>query len=50
LYNIFAFISTYILLAGYIVFPGTFTLIHNSSTIEEVVGKSYTGETAFKAV
>ncbi|OCK75346.1 hypothetical protein K432DRAFT_337610 [Lepidopterella palustris CBS 459.81] len=49
-HNIFAFISTYILLAGYIVFPGTFTSIRNSGTIEGVAGKSHAGETAFRAV
>lgn len=50
LHNIYAFISTYILLAGYIVFPGTFTSIRNSSTVEGVAGKSHAGQTVFKAV
>lgn len=42
LYNIYAFISIYILLVGYIVFPSIFISIHNSSTVEGVAGKSYT--------
>ena len=50
LHNIYAFISTYILLAGYIVFPGTFTSIRNSSAVEGVAGKSHAGQTVFKAV
>ena len=50
LHNIYAFISIYILLAGYIIFPGTFTSIRNSSTVEGVAGKSHAGQTVFKAV
>ena len=50
LHNIYAFISIYILLAGYIVFPSTFTSIRNSSTVEGVAGKSYTRQTIFKAI
>ena len=50
LYNIYAFISIYIFLVGYIVFFSIFTSIHNSSTVEGVAGKSYTKQTVFKAV
>ncbi|KAF2181265.1 hypothetical protein K469DRAFT_589477 [Zopfia rhizophila CBS 207.26] len=49
-HNIFAFLSTYILLAGYLVFPGTFTTIRNSSAVQGVAGKSHSGKTVFRAV
>jgi hypothetical protein len=43
LHNIYAFISIYILLAGYIVLLSTFTSIRNSSAVEGVASKSYAG-------
>jgi hypothetical protein len=42
LYNIYTFISTYILLVGYIILPNIFTSIRNSSVIKGVISKSYT--------
>ncbi|KAF2808523.1 uncharacterized protein BDZ99DRAFT_391174, partial [Mytilinidion resinicola] len=50
IYNILAFISIYILLAGYIVFSSIFTLISYSSIIEAAAGKTYTGQTVLRAV
>ena len=50
LHNIYAFISIYILLTGYIVLPSTFTSIYNFSAIKGVASKSYTRQTVFKTI
>ena len=40
LYNVLAAAFTWILLAGYLVLPGTFTSLRNSRAVKDVAGKS----------
>lgn len=48
LHNILASFFTWILLAGYLVFPGTFTSLQDETTTIPVIGNSTTTETAEK--
>lgn len=49
-HNFYASLLTWLILAGYIVFPGTFTSLKSSNSVQEAASETYAGKTILDSV
>ena len=49
-HNLYASAFTWLILAGYIVFPGTFTSLRRSDSVQEAANRSHAGKVIFDTV